>query len=506
MNSRRSFVMENQNLTNLLVTFAVGIILISKTGYSLGWDDSDYMRMIMCSVNSIENTNLNNLIHCQGGLYKAPIFLNLFVLPTAFFLRAFETLNLSDINIISTLCVFLSFICFVLSRQILTYLGSKLAKVSFVVILFSFARKFNFLFMTDLFLALLTTYICLYFISIYKLKNLENVGSIKRVSYLSVLIVCAVGTKFSAATLLLYLLILWLKYLVSNKVDNQFLNFILISTGPIIIFIFLLATIWRSAWSAGLSMFIGTQSEYYSSWFGSGIPRTLSQIEQFYAIPCLMILLMTLIKLSKKESRDDFYKLFLPLSPMLVGFVMYLISKTQDPRFLLPILMPMSIVILASMKDQQPIKDPRPSTRNERIISTVLFSSMIVGGYSHYSNRDFDLFLPNLVYDRLETYGSICPLTDSPRLNISKLLLIDAINNTDKSLETRILNIPDLAMNGLSRNEAVTFVESNCKFLYSENGIAGNTYKNEYLESYLFLLAGKISSGESNGVQFYSQN
>ena len=505
MNNGRSFAWKSQNLINLLVTLAVGIILISKTGYSLGWDDSDYMRMIMCSVNSIENTNLNNLIHCQGGLYKAPIFLNLFVLPTAFFLRAFEPLNLSYINVITILCVSLSVFCFILSRQILTYLESKLAKVSFAVILFSFARKFNYLFMTDLFLALLTTYICLYFISIYKLENVKGIGSIKRISHLSILIVCAVGTKFSAATLLLYILIFWFKYLANNKADNQFLKFILISIGPIITFLFFLATVWRSAWNAGLSMFIGTQSEYYSSWFGSGIARTLSQIREFYAIPCLVILAMIVIKLSKRESRDDFYKLFLPLSPLLAGLVMYLISKTQDPRFLLPILLPMSIVILASMKDQQPIKDPRSSTRSMRIISTVLFSSMIVGAYSHYSNRDFDLVLPNLVYDRLETYGSICPLTDSPRLNISKILLIDAINNNEMSLETRILNIPDLAMNGLSRDEALTFVESNCKFLYSENGIAVNTYKNEYLESYIFLLAGKVSSDELNGVQFYSQ-
>lgn len=505
MNNRRSFTLGSDNQINLLVNFALGIILISKTGYSLGWDDSDYLRMIMCSVNSIENTNLNKWIDCQGGLYKAPIFVNLFVLPTAFLLRVFEPLNLSYINVISILCVFLTVFCLILSQKILRYLQSRLAKVSFAVILFLFARKFNYLFMTDLFLALLTTYICLYFISVFKPKNVEDIDSTKRIFYLSILIVCAVGTKFSAAPLLLFLLILWFKYLKKNNFDSQFFGFIAISIGPIIIFIFFLATIWRSAWNAGLSMFIGTQSQYYSSWFGSGLSRTLGQLEQFYAIPSLLIMAMIVIKLSKKKSRHDFFNLLLPLSPLLAGSVMYLISMTQDPRFLLPILLPMSIVILASMKVEQHEIAVRSSQRKLRVISTVLLSSIIAGAYLHYSNKDFDLKLPILVYDRLWKYGSICPLTDSPRLNISKILLIDALNNSELSIETRILNIPDLAMNGLNREEALAFVESNCKFLYSENGVAPNTYKNEYLESYIFLLTRRMSPGELNGVQFYSQ-
>ena len=506
MNNRRSFTFGTQNLINLLVTFSVGIILVSKTCYSLGWDDSDYMRMIMCSVNSIENTNLNSLIHCQGGLYKAPIFLNLFVLPTAFFLRLFEPLHLSYINDIAILCVSLTVFCFVLSRKILSYLKSNAAKVSFAFILFSFTRKFNYLFMTDLFLGLLTAYICLYFISLYKLKNIEGIIATRQILFLSILIVCALGTKFSAAPLFLYLLILWVRYILRTNIRAQFFKLAFITLGPIVIFIFFLTTIWRAAWNAGLSMFIGTQSDYYSSWFGSGITRTLSQIKEFYAVPCVVILAMIVIKLVKRENRDNFFELFLPLSPLLAGFVMYLISKTQDPRFLLPILLPMSIIILASMKGNDLVRDTRSSQITTRIISTLLFTSIIAGSYSYYSNKDFDLKLPILVYDQLETNGSVCPLTDSPRLNISKILLIDVLHNSEMSLETRILNIPDLAMNGLSRDEAVTFVESNCKYLYSENNIAPNTYKNEYLESYKFWLYGNTISRELNGVQVYSRN
>ncbi len=506
MNKGLSLALGAQNLINLIVTFAVGIILVSKTGYSLGWDDSDYMRMIMCSVNGIENTNLKNLIQCQGGLYKAPIFLNLFVLPTAFLLRVLEPLELSYSNAVAILCVLLTAFCYILTRRILSHLASNWAKVSFVIILFSFTRKFNYLFMTDLFLGLLTTYICLYFISLSKLKNFEDVISTKRVLFLSILIVCAIGTKFSAAPLLLYILIFWVRYILKTNVDAQFFKIVFISIGPVIVFIFCLMTIWRAAWNAGLSMFIGTQSDYYSSWFGSGISRTLSQIKEFYAIPCLLILAMIVIKLIKKESWEDFRELFLPFSPLLAGCVMYLVSKTQDPRFLLPILLPMSIIILASMKGHEIVRDTRSSQNTMRIISMVLLTSVVAGSYSHYSNKDFDLKLPILVYDHLETNGSVCPLTDSPRLNVSKVLLIDALNNSEMSLETRILNIPDLAMNGLSRDEAVTFVASNCNDLYLESGIAPNTYKNEYLESYKFWLYGNTRSLELNGVQVYSRN
>jgi hypothetical protein len=484
----------------------VGIILISKTGYSLGWDDSDYMRMIMCSVNSLSETNFQNWIHCQAGLYKAPVFLNLFVPTTLLFTKVLEPLHLSDIDAIIILCTTLTLFCFILATRILKYLDNNLAKVTFVLLLFSFSREFNYLFMTDLFLALLTSWITLKFISLYKLKNFGIKPSVKQVASLSCLIVCALGTKFSAAPLIFFLLILGLRYLPKSSPSAQTYKFISYSVVPLIVFFFCLATIWRSAWNAGLSMFIGTQSEYYSSWFGHGLGKTLSQINEFFTIPILIIFSMVLIKFSKKNKRQHYFELLLQLSPFVLGFALYLISKTQDPRFLLPILLPISIVLLSSFRDVERVNEVVSRNLKKKIAPTILSFSIIVSAFSHYSNKNLDLELSLLVYSKLEKTGAVCPLTDSPSLNISKILLVDRLNKSKMELEARIVNVPDLAMNGVSRDEALDILESKCNFLYVDNSAVPNSYKNEYLSSYISWLSQNATQIEFKGVLVYSRN
>jgi hypothetical protein len=497
---------KNDPITNLVVAFFVGLILISKTGYSLGWDDSDYMRMIMCSVNSLNESNFQNWIHCQAGLYKAPVFLNLFVPTTLLFTTALEPLNLSDIDAIIILCTTLTVFCFILATKILKYLNNNLAKFTFVLLLFAFSQKFNYLFMTDLFLALLTSLITLKFISLYKLKNFGNELPVKQLALLSCLIVCALGTKFSAAPLIFFLLIIGLRYLPKSSQSMYTFKLISYSILPLLVFFFCLATIWRTTWNSSLSMFMGTQSEYYSSWFGHGLGKTLSQINEFYVIPILIIFSMIAIKSSMKNKREHYFELFLQLFPFVVGFVFYLISKTQDPRFLLPIILPIAIVILASFQEVERVNEVVSRNLKKRIGPTILSFLITFSSFSHYSNKNLDLGLPLLVYSKLETTGAVCPLTDSPSLNISKILLVDRLNQSRMELEARIINIPDLAMNGVSRDEALDILEDECKFLYADSGAVPNSYKNEYLSSYNSWLSQNATQTEFKGVLFYSRD
>ncbi len=506
MNNIRSLVPKNQPTTDLVVTFVLGLILISKTGYSLGWDDSDYMRMIMCSVNSLNDVNLQNLIHCQAGLYKAPVFLNLFVLPTLLLTKVFDSFHLSNQNTINILCVILTLFCFILAQRISRYLENNLAKITFALLLFLFSREFNYLFMTDLFLALLTTYIALKFVSLYKLRNFDVDLPKQQLILFSFLIVCALGTKFSAAPLILFILILGLGYSLKSNPSTHMYRLVSYSITPLLLFFFCLVTIWTTAWNAGLQMFIGTQSEYYSTWFGHGLAKTFNQIKEFYTIPILIILSMIAIMLTKKKSRAHYLELTLQLSPFAVGFVLYLISKTQDPRFLLPIFFPMSIIILTSLRSPDSVNRIVPQNLNQKITSIILTFCITVSAFLHYSSKDLDLKLSLLVYSKLDATGAVCPLTDSPSLNISKLLLVDGLNKSKMKIEARILNIPDFAMNGVSREEALIIVGEKCNFLYAESGTDPKSYKHEYLDSYVSWLNENSTQIELHGVRFFSRN
>ena len=278
------------------------------------------------------------------------------------------------------------------------------------------------------------------------------------------------------------------------------------SIVPLLVFFFCLATIWRTTWNSSLSMFMGTQSEYYSSWFGHGLGKTLSQINEFYIIPILIIFSMVAIKSSMKNKRQHYFELSLQLFPFVVGFAFYLISKTQDPRFLLPIILPTAIVILASFQKVERVNEVVSWNLKKRIGPTVLSFLIIVSSFSHYSNKNLDLGLPLLVYNKLETTGAVCPLTDSPSLNISKILLVDRLNESRMELEARIINIPDLAMNGVSRDEALHILEDECKFFYADSGAVPNSYKNEYLSSYNSWLSQNTTQTEFKGVLFYSRH
>jgi hypothetical protein len=495
--------------TPFRLNWFLGICLILsisfKASFALGWDDSDYLRMISCNQNALSSLNLVQFLHCQASLYKAPIFINLFILPSWIGQHIIHIGDLIGIQSVVFCCVFLTLICIALSLRILVRLNSITNKTIFTSIVVLASIHFNYLFMTDFFLALLTLNISFDFLYLLRLIRNSPKLHLKKLLFLSSMICIALGTKFSAAPLLLYIPILLFQIFLRTRMDRkQKIKSTVALFSPLIVFASLTLTLWKISLNTGFQMFIGLQAKYYTLWFGHGFANIWYQIHQYYLVSIFFIFYGAILLFIKRKIHVMSVEILCLSLPFLAGLILYFISKTQDPRLLLNLFLPLSLVPFFVMEDTQGSDFEIGRPRFHRIKAFgVLFIIIGISSFELYSGQDFGLRDAESIYTRIPLAGGICPLTDSANVNVSKILLIDELNKGKKSLSYRLINVPDFSMNGENSSAALRRIQHDCRFIYREKGIVSGSYKNEFLVEYTEWLKTLQIGHETNSSILY---
>jgi hypothetical protein len=124
------------------------------------------------------------------------------------------------------------------------------------------------------------------------------------------------------------------------------------------------------------------------------------------------------------------------------------------------------------------------------------------------SSLNWGLQDANTAYLLLDNHlSSVCPITDSPRINVSKLLLVDELHSHEKNLTKRIVNLPDNVMNGKNLTQSLQDFAA-CKYIYLDRQVSSGTEKNEYLNKYKSKLYGKGYSNifTDENIEVYVRN
>jgi hypothetical protein len=228
-------------------------------------------------------------------------------------------------------------------------------------------------------------------------------------------------------------------------------------------------------------MFGGNQSNYFGAWVRAGkINLTAIGFEKYWKI-LFVISLLLLISFILGKWRTLFDKVHLiAFLPSFVVATLYGVSESKDSRFLMWPLFSIALILLINL-DQDIIRlSSTPKTlRKALALAALTLISVTYLSLSTSNKENYGLTLAKDVYSSIPNEGTVCPLTDSPELNISKILLVDSLNGNAKSITSRIVNIPDSAMNGLDLNQVIMKV-SDCDFSYAESEMDFGGMKNEY--------------------------
>lgn len=473
---------------NIGLASAIGFFstygILNPIQQKLSWDDSDYLRMIFCIRNSILTFDGSGFLHCQAGLYKAPIFANILSVPAIAGEYLFHGMDNSDQLSIALVMLTVMIINTFLSYRILKNIKSALLCTVYLLLFFQILNKFNYLFMTDLMLALIMSNILMEFTKLLANRTTTD-GNLNYLEFrIGLGIAAAGGIKLSAMPLLALIPIYAIHVVYNSSSRNRQLAFnrvLQISLPPILLVIMYLS-LWKSALVAGGSMFKGGQAAYYLSWNKNGISHITDQLTDYFGL-AVYISIAGLLLLCIKFRKDYIISVALRTLPLSIGFILYNISLTQETRFLLPIVLPLLSTIFLDA-DRLQISDI--ATVNQVFIRrgallAFMFASTLTFG--KLGSSELGLSSAKEIYERIPKSGVVCPLSDSPNINISKMLLIDALNNNQKNLNSRILNIPDSAMMGMNQSQVVNEIREKCDFAYAEKEIVAGTYKNEFLDS-----------------------
>jgi hypothetical protein len=471
------------------ILFLFFLVQLRRTfsNYTLSWDDADYLRVTSCFAHSGLNILSQNSELCESLIYKSPIFLHLgslFSIP--FQLFSFTVPDQANFLIEISLGGLFLLNMFLLAVIFFQIRSTRMQSIFVISSIFLFKDSFT-LFMTDVTASLLAGLMVL---SHLKYRSFHSAATFFWVQF--ALFIAALGTRTTCAPLIV--LVFFAGYNFHRKEPAVFLKALYASVCISIAFSFILLKIWKPVLPSAWAMFGGNQSNYFGAWVRAGkINLTAIGFEKYWQI-LLIISLLLLITFILRNWRSLFDKVHLiSILPSFVVATLYAISESKDSRFLMWPLFSIALILLINL-DQNVIRlSPTGSTlRKVLVLSVLTLISVTYLSISTSNKSNYGLKLAKDVYGSIPNEGSVCPLTDSPELNISKILLVDSLNGNAKSITSRIVNIPDSAMNGLDLNQVIMKV-SDCDFSYAESRMDFGGMKNEYtlsLTNYLISTKG----------------
>lgn len=460
----------NQNLIEfVLFIFFLFSLIPSKIGnYVFSWDDADYLRVSSCFSNRVLNSDFQNVISCERLIYKAPIFEHIGILVgiiLKFF--SFFTVVSQEILIKSTL-IFLATLNFFILLFLLKQLKSISLKILFVAFFFSLFYNQIVLFMTDTIASLIAAVMVL--IHNQKVSNLSYNQKFK---FQSILFLLAFGTRTTCAPLFLF--VVYAGFCAHNQNRSMFRRaFVQILTLYLVMFYFLL-TIWKSVIPSAWTMFNGNQSKYFSLWTDRAQINLIMNTIVTYSLPVLIIICLLLALIKRNSLRKTALEQLIEFLPSLVVAILFLISSSRDPRFLLWPLFSIGYSLFLHLN----VKDNKIEFKQKSLTFISVFTLFSMTSFITINESQFGLDRINIIYKQIPKTGNVCPLSDSDSINISKLLFVDNLNNTKLNLNSRVINLPDFAMNERGAKDAIESSKT-CSFAYLDNNVTFGSMKNEY--------------------------
>jgi hypothetical protein len=472
--SKRYFAMSEVLVFALLLLFFLISLRHSFSNYVLSWDDADYLRVTSCFAHSGLNYLSQDFRFCESLIYKSPIFLHL----GSLFGIPFHILSMTVPDELNLLIEISLGGLFVLNMFLIGMLFYKF-RTRGVQVLFTIASILLFkdsftLFMTDVTASLLGG---LMVVSHLRYRSFNSASTFFWIQF--ALFIAAIGTRTTCAPLII--LVFFAGYNYYRTQPSSFFKALSLSAAIFVIFSLILIVIWKSVLPAAWAMFGGNQSNYFGDWMRVyNINLTLLGFEKYFQI-LLVILFLLLVTLVLRKWRTLFNKMhFLAILPSFIVAALYAISESKDPRFLMWPLFSIVVILLMNLDINRIDLETIWTSKKKLLISSCLTLLCVISLSIATNNEgEYGLKLAKEVYRSMPIQGSVCPLTDSPELNISKILLVDSLNGNAKSLNSRIVNIPDSAMNGLNVNQ-VLVKASNCDFSYAQTGIDLGGIKNEF--------------------------
>jgi hypothetical protein len=222
-------------------------------------------------------------------------------------------------------------------------------------------------------------------------------------------------------------------------------------------------------------------SEYFKSWVNTG-GINLHQIAfEMYALPSALVILLILATKSARQviifCKQNFEAFIPSFSLLITVFV-----SNPDPRFLLwPTYAALLLLIFATDVKCQSSHRRSFVLRNDFLIFASIPLAALLAPIFISSDSKYGLQSPIEIHNKIPDTGTVCPISDSPELNISKVLLVDSLSGKQKGLESRIVNIPDSAMNGLTLDDTRKTTLT-CDFVYFDTLTRSGGPKNEYFD------------------------
>jgi hypothetical protein len=460
----------------ILAVLSSYFFLERAAALTLGWDDADYLRVTSCMSNFVLSFPDRNLLECERLIYKSPIFVHLgffsgIIAALIRFFGGFEFTDLIPLTITSL---------FVVNLLLIKSLSNRLEKLSQKVLLvvFSicfFGKSYD-QFMTDTLASLVSGLTILHFTQ----ETLNRKLSTRTFLYQLLLSSIAFGIRTTCAPLLLLPLFIGIYLLKENP--RKFSRLFTIYVISLIVAVFFFTSLWRAVIPTAITMAFGSQSRYFSDWVANSGINLLTFTFEEYRFPMLVILVMIFWKLRKlKTLRFAFLSIF----PAVLVIVIYIfLSDSKDPRFLM---WPLYSIFVFLLSIDSGTQDRSLNRQHFSRLSTLYAAVFALVIFLLYPSNTFGLEKASEVYGELPKQGVVCPLSDSPTLNISKVLLLDSLNAQYLQLNNRILNLPDAAMNGKSELDAVRESEE-CSIAYFQVEVESGTYKNEYLATLISSL------------------
>jgi hypothetical protein len=406
--------------------------------------------------------------------------LGLFLTP--FFVVRNEVNVVLTVSLLVSLLSLLTFYAYYKLQSLFPEFVSKLILGLGVWIVF---HDFQSIYMTDMINALVIGIATVKFLQIYDSQS-EYVVT-KMAMHLGFLSVLVSGIRTTSVPI--YFLLVVASFVTYAKFRS--LKILLLLWGPSVLFAVLLLTIWKAVLVSAVSMFSGDISQYTGKWINFQGIDSLKFTLEVIGFGLVFIFILFLRRLLSKEFFTSLRVSLIAFVPAYSVFLLYFFSQSKDPRFLLwPLFQIICIEVFLFAKEKQITAKVslerflNPLTvRTPRIVLLTL-GSIILGMFSWFSvprMTDFNLGSSLQVYEEIPVKGgTVCPLTDSANLNISKILLIDQVNAGKKNLRNRIINVPDAVMNGSSL-EDIQRIIGLCQITYNELSVDPNTIKNEFL-------------------------
>jgi hypothetical protein len=339
--------------------------------------------------------------------------------------------------------------------------------------------------MTDMINALVIGIATVKFLQIYDSQSKNDVTKIAM--HLGLLSVLLSGIRTTSVPI--YFLLIIATFITYAKFRS--LKIFLFLWGPSVLFAILLLTIWKAVLVSAVSMFSGDISQYTGKWIDYQSIDSLKYTFEVIGFGLVFVFTLFLRRLLTKQLFSSMRVSLIAFAPAFSVFLLYISSQSKDPRFLLwPLFQIICIEVFLFDRERQVAGkvslQNSPNPLNVHVLRILLLSllSILLGMYSWFlvpKKTEFNLTSALQVYEMIPIQGgTVCPLTDSANLNISKMLLIDQVNGGKKNLRNRIINVPDSVMNGKSLEE-IRKIIGLCSITYNELSVDPSTIKNEFL-------------------------